>query len=156
MPNGNLTITLDERELRELNRRLSELSKTEQRTAIAKALRNGISAIMRQGKINLAATDLKTGKKGNLKNSFAIKLDRKRSISYAGFKRPKGAVAHLVDRGTKARYTKKGYYRGTVQKRGPNTGSQFWTDAVESKGIEAVNTLMDTIYNEVARIMNGR
>ena len=32
MAKGDLTITLDERELRELNRRLSELSKTEQRT----------------------------------------------------------------------------------------------------------------------------
>lgn len=153
---GDLTITLDERDLRELNRRLAGLSKTEQRKAIGNALKKGIAAIQRQGKANLAATDLHTGKKGNLKRSFAIKLDRRRSISYAGFKRPKGAVAHLVDRGTKARYTSRGYYRGTVQKKGPNTGSMFWTRAVENKGTEAVNTLMNTIYDEVSRIMNGR
>lgn len=156
MAKGDLTIVLDERQFRELNRRLANLSNTEKRIAIGNALKKGIRAIMQQGKANLAATDLHTGKSGNLKKSFAIKLDKKKSVSYAGFKRPKGAAAHLVDRGTKARYTKRGAYRGSVQKRNPNTGSLFWTKAVESKGTEAVNTLMDTIYDEVSRIMNGR
>lgn len=112
----------------------------------------GARVIMNAGKMNFSRTDLHTGKSGNLKKSFAIKLDRKKAIALAGFKRPQGAAAHLVDIGTVERYTKKGYYRGTVQKRGPNTGSRFYHDAVEAEGYNAMQRVMDVVFDEILRI----
>lgn len=156
MAKGDLTIVLDERQYRDLMSRLEGLANVDKRKAIAGALKNGMQVIMNKGKANLRMTDLHTGKRGNLKSSFAIKLDRKKSISYAGFKRPKGAAAHLVDRGTTRRYTKKGAYRGTVQKKGAYTGSLFWTNAVASEGYKAAVTLVDTIYDEVQKIMSRK
>lgn len=160
MPKGDLTIVLNEREFQEFNKRLSVLGEVEQRTAISNALKKGMGVIVAQGKANWAMTDLHTDKKDDLKKSFSVKLKKSKrvgSASYGGFTRPKGAAAHLVDRGTKKRYTiKTGAYRGTVQKGGTYTGSRFWTSAVESKGTEAVNTLMATVRNEVIRILNGR
>ena len=160
MPKGDLTIVLNEREFQEFNRRLAGLDNVEQRTAITNALKQGMGVIVAQGKANWAMADLHTDKKDDLKQSFGVKLNSKKKVwsaSYGGFRRPKGAAAHLVDRGTKKRYTiKTGAYRGSVQKRGEYTGSRFWTKAVESKGTEAVNTLMATVRSEVIRIMNGR
>lgn len=149
---GELTLVLDEKDYRKLQSMISNLSKVEQSTAINNALRAGMGIIIAQGKSNLASTDLGTGQ-GKLKKSFGQKLDRRKKVSYGGFRRPDGAAAHLVSRGTTARYTRDGYFRGTVQKRGPYTGSHFWDDAVEQKGPEAMDRLMDTIYSEIDRIM---
>lgn len=156
MAKGDLTIVLDERDYRTLMNRVRGLSDVDKSAAIGRALQTGMRVILNRGKQNFASTDLHTGTGKNLKKSFAIKLDRKKSVSYAGFKRPKGAAAHLVDRGTAKRYayTKNNAYRGTVQKGGPYTGSRFWTSAVETEGMKAVETLLDAIYDEVSKIMS--
>lgn len=159
MARGDLTIELNERDYREVRRRLMVLDDIEKREAISKALRAGMGVIVSQGKANWAMTDLHTDRKDYLKKSFSTKLTTRKKVgkaAYGGFKRPKGAAAHLVDRGTKKRYTKEGAYRGSVQKRGEYTGSRFWTKAVETKGPEAVSKLMETVKNEISRIMNGR
>lgn len=154
MAKGDLTITLNERDYRDLMKRLNSLEDVDKRNAISKALRMGVRVIMNAGKANYKARDLHTGKTGNLKRSFAIKLDKKRKVSFAGFKHPGGNHSFLVSRGTKARYTSRGYYRGTVQKRGPNTGNRFWDDAVKDNGGKALETLMDTVYEEVRKCLN--
>lgn len=156
MAKGDLTIVLDERDYRDLMGRLNGLKDVEKRAAIINSLKNGMMVIQNAGKANLRATDLHTSKKGNLKKSFVIKLDRKKSVVFSGFKRPMGNHSFLVDVGTKKRYTKKGYYRGSVQKRGEYTGSRFWHKAVEDNGGRALSTLMDSVYDEVQKCLNRR
>ena len=95
-------------------------------------------------------------RKGNLKNSFKRVYKKSQGKVYAGFSRPSGAAAHLVDRGTVKRWTKKGYYRGYISKtKGMNRGSSFWTDAVEDKGPEGLeklyNSIRETINNNISK-----
>lgn len=156
MAKGDLTIVLDERDYRDLMGRLNNLKDVDKKTAIINSLKNGMRVIQNAGKTNLRLRDLHTSKKGNLKKSFTIKLDRKKSVAQAGFKRPAGNHSFLVDVGTKKRFTKKGYNRGTVQKKGAYTGNRFWHDAVEQNGGNATRTLLDTVASEVEKIMNRR
>ena len=106
-------------------------------------------------KIVLASRNKK--KTGNLSKSFKTSSSKKKVVAYAGFSRSgihKGNHAHLVDRGTVKRWTKKGYYRGSVSKNQPQKGTNFWTDSVMAQGPKAMENLKDTIYNELAKITN--
>lgn len=107
------------------------------------------------GQANLAARN--KVQTGDLRKSFTIKVTRRKKIgrNYAltGFKRPKGAHAHLIDRGTKKRWTSKGYYRGSVSRGRPQTGSLFFTDAVQTEGPRALNNLVSVIQSELKRMM---
>lgn len=144
MAKGNLTIELSKSDVAAVNRWLSEMEKVDQSNTIQNALRQGAKVIQDAGKTNLASRNKVN--KGNLKKSFSIKVVKKKAYALSGFKRPKGAHAHLVDRGTAKRYTGKGYYRGSAK------GTMFWTDAVEANGGKALNTLMNAIYDALAEI----
>lgn len=115
------------------------MSEVDQSATIQTALKSGAKIIESAGRTNLAARN--KSKTGNLKKSFSVKVNKKKAYALSGFRRPQGAHAHLVDRGTTKRYTKKGYYRGAVK------GSMFWTSAVESAGPRALNAVMDAIYD---------
>lgn len=152
MAKGELTIVLDEKDLQKMNAVLDGYSKVDQNTIIQGALRQGMQVIVTEGQANLAARNKK--KTGNLARSFKMTTNKKKAYSLGGFKRGKdgGAHAHLIDRGTDKRFTRKGYYRGSISRGNPNHGSGFWSDAVATKGQEGLNTLMNAIYDTLNTI----
>ena len=93
---------------------------------------------------------------GHLYNSLTGNTTyTKNSISlYAGFKRGKGGGnhAHLIDRGTVLRYTRKGHYRGSVSAGHPNFGNMFWTVTVRRLGPKIQNNLSNAIHNAFQRM----
>lgn len=139
-----LSITLDKEQFGKLEAIIAEFGKVDQKPPIAVALKRGMQLITSEGKSNLLSRN--QTRTGNLKSSIGVSVNKKAKASYGGFKRPKGAAAHLVDRGTADRWTKDGRYRGKV------TGTEFFTDAVYSMGDDAVNTVFDTLYEELDKI----
>ena len=152
MANGRLTLTLDKQTYNELKGKLKKLEEVDQSAAVQKGLREGVKPIIAQGKSNLASRN--KVRKGKLSHSFGTALKKKYSAIKAGFRRPGGAASHLVDRGTVKRWTRKGYYRGSVSKGNPKHGSLFWTSAVDEKGQEALNILAEAINREIEKIYN--
>ena len=147
MARNDFTATIDKRDYTKIMNTLSGLSQLQREAAIAKAISEALDMIVRQGKANLAASDVKV-RTGNLKGSFK-KLTKKSQLKgYAGFSRPKGAAAHLIDRGTKMRVTKSGANRGRV------IGNYFWTRAVEETKEKAQRELMDSIQKTIETIIN--
>lgn len=144
MANKDLSITLDEKDYQRLMGALEGLSNVDKTNAIAQGLKQGMQIIVRAGKSNLLSRNKK--RTGNLLKSIGIRVMKSKRRSYSGFKRPKGAHAHLVSLGTARRWTKRGFYRGQV------TGSHFWDDAVQANKQAAVNRLMDVIVNEMNRV----
>lgn len=151
MAKGDLTLELDKVSYQKFMNIISSMEKVEQTQVVRSALQTAIQTIINTGKQNL---NTRNGvKTGNLKKSFTRKVVAKKAVAYGGFrrsapgKRVKGANhSYLVDRGTTNRWTNKGAFRGSVSKGRPNSGSMFWTDAVQSQGPVAMNRLMDAIY----------
>ena len=157
MSSGNMSFTFSEREYAELQKILGDISDVDKRQAIVATLKRATRNIVAGGKSNLNSRNKK--KSGNLSKSFKTSSSKKRVVAYAGFSRTgahKGNHAHLVDRGTGQRWTKKGYYRGSVSKSAPNKGSNFWTDSVMAQGPKAMANLKETIFKELVKITNRR
>ena len=157
MSSGNMSFTFSEREYAELQKILGYISDVDKRQAIVATLKRATRNIVSGGKSNLNSRNKK--KSGNLSKSFKTSSSKKRVVAYAGFSRTgahKGNHAHLVDRGTGKRWTKKGYYRGSVSKSAPNKGSNFWTDSVMAQGPKAMANLKETIFKELVKITNRR
>lgn len=161
MAKGDLTLQLDRASYQRFMNIVGMMENVDQGPAIKSALSEAIKTIVETGKSNLNSRNgVKTG---NLKRSFTKTVKTKRAAAYAGFrrsapgKRIQGANhSYLVDRGTAKRYTAKGYYRGSVSKAAPNTGSKFWTDAVESQGPVAMSRLMDAIYRTLDNMTKNK
>lgn len=153
MAKGDLTIVVDEKDLAKMNALLEQYDKVDQANIIQFALKRGMEVIVNEGKSNLARRNKQ--KTGNLTKSFKMTTNKKKAYSLGGFNRGKGGNhAHLVDKGTLNRWTKSGAYRGSVSKGNPQHGSAFWTDAVETKGQEGLQRLMDAIYTAISEINN--
>lgn len=164
MTSGNFTFTLNKKDVECLKQIVREVGEVDGNKAVMNSLSRGMSLITRQGKTNLSASN-KT-KTGNLKRSIRKKQVKKWKSVYGGFRKGKdgGNHAHLVDRGTDKRFTlndytdklgrfyRKGQKRGSVSKDNPNTGTLFWTRAVESKGPQAMEKTMNVIYKELDKI----
>lgn len=141
-----------------VNNWLSQMDKVDQTATVTNALKDGMRIIQAQGKSNLASRNNVVS--GNLKKSFALSVNKKKAYAISGFRRsaPKkgvkgGNAAHLVDLGTARRWRiSDGRYTGSVSRGNPNTGSGFWTDAVESQGPHAVNKLMEAVYKSLEEI----
>ena len=159
-----MTIVLDKAEYQRLQKTLDKAADLDTSPAVQKGLREGATSIQNKGKSNLASRN--GTHKGNLKRSFKIKVTRRKKIgsNYAlsGFKRSTrfnkvdgaGNHAHLIDRGTAKRWRlKDGKYTGSISRNRPNTGSRFWTDAVESEGPRAINRLVNIVENELEKLM---
>lgn len=153
MPKGDFIFDFDKEQLQKLIDAVGSLSEVDGSQAIMNSLSQGMGIIISKGKSNLASSN--NTKSGNLSRSFSRKRVKKWMSVYGGFKRGSGGGnhSHLVDRGTDERWTKKGYYRGSVSKGRPNTGSMFWTKAVETQAPKAIQKTMDVIYKEVEKIM---
>ena len=154
---GNMSFTFSERELAELQDMLGSISDVDKRQAIIDSLRRSTRNIVLGGKRNLSSRN--KIKSGNLSKSFKTTSSKKKVVAYAGFNRSgehKGNHAHLVDRGTVKRWTKKGYYRGSVSRGAPQRGTNFWTDSVMAQGPKAMENLKETILKELIKITNRR
>lgn len=143
---GQQTLTLDKATYNSVMAKLNALGELEKQGLIQQGLKEGVAILAEEGKRNLIARN--NIRKGNLIKSIGIVVRKKDMKSYGGFKRPGGNAAHLVDKGTKARYTKKGFYRGAVK------GTHFWQDAFEAKKNEAQNTLIESVQKSIERITN--
>lgn len=144
---SDFTATVDQRDYIKIMNALSKMSKLERDAAIQKGIQEGLEVIVKQGKANLAASGTKV-RTGNLKGSFKKITKKSQLKGYAGFSRPKGSAAHLIDRGTKVRQTKNGANRGKV------TGNYFWTKAVQESKDKAQQELMDSIKKTIENIIN--
>ena len=151
MAKGDMTFVLDEKDYQRAMSALYQLNKVDQGKTVQNALRTGMIPVIAKGKTNLASRNNRVS--GNLSGSFGLRTNKKKAYAVAGHRRPKGAAAHLVDLGTAKRWTKKGYYRGSVSKTNPNHGSGYWTDAVKQEGPRSLERLIDAIYTEISNIM---
>lgn len=156
MANGNFTFEINERDWAALQKAIYGLSKIDGNQAIMNSLSKGMLKLTTKGKTNLTASGNK--KTGNLLKSIRRKRVKKWMSVYGGFKRGKGGGnhAHLIDRGTNKRWTKKGYYRGSVSKDNPNKGNMFWTNAANTEGPKIMQVTMNTIYKEIDKIMRKK
>lgn len=147
---GNFSLELDERDMAKLKAIVRQFGEVDGNKAVMASLSKGMEVIVRKGKSNL-----QNKKTGNLKKSLRRKQVKKWSSVYGGFRRGKGGGnhAHLIDRGTDKRYTKKNKYRGSVFKKGTYTGNRFWTKAVMSEAPKAMEKTMSVIGNELGKII---
>lgn len=147
-----IVTTFDENDVLYLVRNLEGF---EQNKAIKSGLRSALNVFKRKGQMNLRDRMLYHGRHTYaLENSFLNHIKRNKLGGLVGFRRSTkwvqyenaGNHAHLVDLGTKPRYTKLGYYRGVMP------ANHFWTDAFSSEKPKAINLMMDAIKRNVERI----
>lgn len=154
MASGNFTISLSKEDLDRVEKTLYGLTELEKSATIDKGLKDATVVIMNEGRRNLkqylSKKPVNVAKRtGRLERSFTNKVKRKKLAGYTGFKRPEGAPAHLVDSGTAERWTRKGAYRGKV------IATKFWRRAVDTKAVEAIETLFDSIEKTINKIVNS-
>lgn len=147
---GNFSLELKQEDMAKLKSIIKHFGEIDGNKAVMASLSKGMGIIVKKGKSNLHNV-----KKGNLKKSLRRKQVKKWSSVYGGFRRGKGGGnhAHLIDRGTDKRYTKKNKYRGSVFKKGTYTGNRFWTKAVMSEAPKAMEKTMSVIGNELGKII---
>ena len=141
-----MQIAFDQATLKRVMHQLSALEDVDKAVAIQAGLTKGVDYINRYVK-RATKTQFKV-RKGNLSTSVMRKYIKKRVAAYGAFSRPKGAVAHLLEYGTKERFTKSKAPRGRVKP------SYFKTNIVETKGNSAMNIAADAISAEIYRIIS--
>ena len=128
---------------------VDNLEDFEKDKAIKSGLRSAVNVFRIKGRSNLRARILRHGKQTNhLMNSFTNRVKRNKLGALAGFDRPGGNHAHLVDSGTKVRTTKGGANRGVMP------ANKFWSDAKVSEESKAVSALYKGVRRAVQRINN--
>lgn len=155
---GSFSFSMPEKEFREVEAMLADLTDLEQKSVVTQALKAAAQRLVSKGKVEFKKHH--KSKTGNLYRSMSTSLKRKKKISnnasYAGFKRnankkknnggiAAGNHAHLIDRGTARRWTKKGAYRGSVSRNNPHKGSSFWTHTVFMEGHSSMKMVTDTV-----------
>lgn len=153
---GQFKFSLNEAEYQAVMRKLGELSKVEQKPVLKKAYKSGGQILITAGKTSFLEKNKK--KTGNLYRSFTSQYKKKNSGILIGFRRGKGLGnhAHLIDKGTVDRYTKKGYFRGRIDgtEHGKTGKTFFWSDVVQLRGQEAMDRIMQAVYDAVEDIKN--
>lgn len=126
------------------------MSKVDQANTVQTALKEGMEEIIQTAKSNLAQRNkVRTGK---LRKSFGTRVNKKKAYAVGGHKRPGGAAAHLVNYGTAERWTKSGAYRGSVSKGRPNTGSEYFSDAVQTESTNAMERVLEAVQRELEKM----
>lgn len=134
----------DRENIQYLIRNLEDFEKDK---AIKSGLRAATNVFRVRGRSNLRARLLHHGRQTNrLMNSFTTRVKRNKLGALAGFDRPGGKHAHLVDRGTKRRYTKSGKDRGIMP------GNRFWSDAEQTEESRAMQAVYEGTRKAVQRI----
>lgn len=139
---------IDRENIQYLIRNLEDFEKDK---AVKSGLRAGMNVFRVKGRSNLRARLLHHGKQTNhLMNSFTTRIKRNKLGALSGFDRPGGNHAHLVDRGTKKRYTNTGKNRGVMP------GNRFWDDAKQTEENKAVQAIYQGVQKAVQRINERR
>lgn len=130
-----------------INYLTAELNDIERKQSVRQGVRDAAKIFAARGKINLAAqTKPHTG---NLRSAFKTNYHpRYYAIYYAGFHRPTGNHAHLVDLGTGLRETRDHKNRGRMP------ATYFWTDARISEEQLATRAIFDGVSEAIARIQS--
>lgn len=131
---------------------VSELEEANKDKAIRGGLLRGAKVLERVGRMNLRQRN--NEHTGNLMKSMRAKLARRQLKAYAGFERSYrlnlekgvGNHAHLVDKGTVERYTKKGSYRGIMP------ASYFWEDTKQNSTNEVRRAIGEGVEEYVRRL----
>lgn len=142
----NLTITMNQEDVRRLNERLNQLGDVVKEGIVQRGLRDAANIILSATKTAIQHHGFV--KSGKLLASAAIKTRKKDGKVYVGFKRPGGGAAHLLDKGTAIRHTRTGANRGRI------VASHFHTNAVQQKKDEAMQVLYRSIQDSLDRIWN--
>lgn len=139
---------IDRENIQYLVRNLEDFEKDK---AVKSGLRAAVNVFRVKGRSNLRARLLHHGKQTNhLMNSFTTRVKRNKLGALSGFDRPGGNHAHLVDRGTKRRYTKAGMNRGVMP------GNRFWDDAKQTEENKAIQAIYQGVQKAVQRINERR
>lgn len=163
MAKNNFKFTVNEADYRALMLKMQELGDINKTPVIKQAYRQGSKILITAGKSSFLSNNKK--KTGNLYRSFTNSFKKKNSGVLVGFKRGKNAGnhAHLIDKGTTDRYTKKKLYRGKIDRAGAGSrgrektgATYFWSYIVQAKGQEAMNRIVDAIYDAINEIKNRR
>lgn len=156
MAKGDFLFEINKQQMEALQNAVKGLNEIDGNRAILNSFSKGIQKITREGRANILSKGHKQS--GNLLKSVKIKRVKKWMSVYGGFRKGKGGGnhAHLIDRGTAKRATKKGQNRGTVMKGGPYTGTRFWTKPVEKNGPRIIDNALTVIYKEVNRIIRRK
>lgn len=119
--------------------------------------------LIARGQANLASRNKK--RTGRLSKGFRMKLKPKMGgvmagFNYTGSKGGGANHAHLVDRGTKQRSTKRTYtdslgrsYKPGIN-RGKVTGSKFWTDVNNNDTGRAMDILIEGVRQAINKDLN--
>lgn len=135
---------MDPEDVRKLNEKLNQLGAVVKEGIVQRGLREAANIILKETKASIERHNfIRTGK---LLSSAAIKTRKKDGKVYVGFKRPAGAAAHLLDKGTAVRHTRTGANRGRI------VASNFHTDSVRRKKDEAMQVLYKSIEASLERI----
>jgi len=150
MGQDNLSLYFDPKSLATVYAQLNQMSEIYRDAVVQKGLSEGASIIRRETNKNMHRLVKK--RKGNLYGSLTKKKAgtvKRGDVRYQiGFRRTAGAAAHLIDKGTNERWTKKGAYRGRV------TPRLFHTMSVERKGDAALERVAESIKLSIDKIMN--
>lgn len=148
--------TVSENEYRAVLRKLEELADVDKKPVLKKAYKQGGQVLITAGKSSFLEKNKK--KTGNLYRSFTSKMKKKNGGILIGFRRGIGLGnhAHLIDRGTVDRYTKRGYYRGKIDDttNGKTGKTFFWSEVVQMKGEDAMNRIVNAVYDAIEEIKN--
>lgn len=139
---------IDRENIQYLVRNLEDFEKDK---AIKSGLRAAVNVFRVKGRSNLRARLLHHGKQtSHLMNSFTTRVKRNKLGALSGFDRPGGNHAHLVDRGTKRRYTKAGTTRDIMP------GNSFWDDAKQTEENKAMQAIYQSVQKAIQRINDRR
>lgn len=116
--------------------------------ALLSAMRQAANVVRRAGVANLRQRlKWSDGTTGSLLLQSRVYRRKKQMAVAAGFRRPQGSHAHLVDLGTGPRYTKKGQYRGKMP------ANFFWTDAAKQNEDKVQTAFLDAVERAITRIL---
>lgn len=153
---SDFKFTVSEAEYQALIRKMEELADVDKKPVLRKAYKSGGQILIKAGKSSFLEKNKK--KTGNLYRSFTSKMKKKNRGILIGFRRGVGLGnhAHLIDKGTTYRFTKKGYYRGKIDdaSNGKTGKTFFWSNVVQMKGEDAMKRIVDAVYDAIEEIKN--
>lgn len=119
-----------------------------QNEALLSAMAQAANVVRRTGVSNLRQKlKWKRWTTGTLLKQSRVFIRRQQLAVAAGFRRPQGSHAHLVDLGTGPRYTRKGQYRGKMP------ANFFWTQASVQNEDNVQTAFLDAVERAITRIL---
>lgn len=133
-----------------INYLIRELTEFEKNKTIKRGLLDAGKVFQAGGKTRLRQR-LSNGKgrTGHLLNSFQIRVKKNKAGVLTGFNGG-GRHSHLVDRGTKQRFTKSGENRGKMP------ANRFWSDTESMDYPKAIDKLFLGLEKAIEKINNRR